>query len=269
MSLVTADDVGELLRRWRVRRRISQQELASRADVSTRHLSCVETGRSRPSLAMIERLADQLDVPLRHRNALLLAGGFAPRYGARGLDDEQVAPVLAGIRTLLDAHNPFPAMLFDDHWDVLDANDAAYVFLDLCDPSLLEPPVNAVRLSLHPDGLGGRVRNLEAWGTLLHQRVRHRAERTHDVRLKELLAEIETYVDVHPQPGPSADPVIAVEIEAEGFVARMYGVGAQLESATDVTLSELHLETFLPADTATREWLTAKAERRQVTVGPL
>ena len=233
MATVTADAVGEMLREWRVRRRISQQELA-----------------------------DQLDVPLRHRNSLLLAGGFAPRYGARGLDDQAMAPVLAGIRMLLDAHNPFPALLFDDHWDVLDANDAAYVFLELCAPALLEPPVNAVRLSLHPDGLGGRIQNLGEWGTLLHQRVRHRAERTHDEVLKRLLAEIETYVDVRGQPLSSVDPVIAIAVEVDGFVARMYGVGAQLESATDVTLSELHLETFLPADTATREWLADRASSR-------
>jgi transcriptional regulator with XRE-family HTH domain len=263
MGTVTADAVGEMLREWRVRRRISQQELADRAEVSTRHLSCVETGRSRPSLAMIERLADQLDVPLRHRNELLLAGGYAPRYGARGLDDAAMAPVLAGIRMLLDAHNPFPALLFDDHWDVLDANEAAYVFLSLCSPALLEPPVNAVRLSLHPDGLGGRIRNLTEWGTLLHQRVRHRAERTHDVVLRRLLAEIETYVGVRGVPLSSVDPVIAIEVEVDGFVARMYGVGAQLESATDVTLSELHLETFLPADAATREWLSEHASSQQ------
>lgn len=175
-AATTTEPVGALLRGWRERRRLSQLELAARAEVSTRHLSCVETGKAKPTAAMIARLAEHLDVPLRERNGLLLAGGYAPRYGARTLDDADLAPVLAGLRALLDAHNPFPAMLLDDGWDLVDANAAAYRLIgELCDPALLEPPVNVVRISLHPKGLGRFIRNKDRWAASVHSRVRHRA----------------------------------------------------------------------------------------------
>ncbi|MEI2732144.1 MAG: helix-turn-helix domain-containing protein [Dermatophilaceae bacterium] len=255
---MTVVPVGRQLRHWREQRRLSQLELASRAEVSPRHLSCVETGKAQPSAAMIDRLADQLDVPLRSRNGLLMAGGFAPRYGTRGLDDADLAPVLAGIRALIDAHQPYPALLLDDHWNIVDANAAANVFLDRCDPALLEPPVNAIRLSLHPAGLGARLRNRQQWGALLHHRVLHRAERTQDPVLWTLAEEISASIDLPRRPVITADPVLAIELEADGQVLRCYGMVAQLETATDVTLAELHLETFMPADAATQQWLAAR-----------
>ncbi|MEZ5094115.1 helix-turn-helix domain-containing protein [Nocardioides sp.] len=244
-------------RQWREDRRLSQLELASRAAVSTRHLSFVETGKARPTAAMIERLADQLDVPLRERNDLLLAGGFAPRYGVRGLDDDDLAPVLDGLRRVLDAYLPAPALLLDDRWDVVDANTAAFQLMADCDPALLEPPINAIRVSLHPGGLAPRIRNLPVWGANIHQRVRMRAERRRDPALWALAEEIAGYVDVRAQP-PATDPVLAVELETEdqGCV-RFFGLATQLETATDVTLAELHLEAFLPADAASQEWLIA------------
>lgn len=256
-SLVSQDPVtvGELLRTWRTRRRLSQLELADAAQVSTRHLSCVETGRSRPTPEMIVRLAEHLDVPLRDRNELLLAGGYAPRYRASRLDDAALGPVLDGLRRLLDAHRPSPALLLDDGWDIVDANDAAYLLLAGCAPEVLEPPVNAVRVSLHPRGLAPRIRNLGAWAAHLHHQVASRAERTHDVRLRALADEITAYVDVPALPDPGAEPVLALELEVEDGLLRFFSVAARLETATDATLDGLRLETFLPADEQTQRWL--------------
>lgn len=261
-AATTTEPVGALLRGWRERRRLSQLELAARAEVSTRHLSCVETGKAKPTAAMIDRLAEHLDVPLRERNGLLLAGGYAPRYGARTLDDADLAPVLAGLRALLDAHNPFPAMLLDDGWDLVDANAAAYRLIgELCDPALLEPPANVLRISLHPKGLGRFIRNKHRWAASVHSRVRHRAERTGDPRLAALADEIATYADPHAHLLGSPEPVLALELDVDGRLIRCYGVASQLETATDVTLAELHLETFVPADAATAAWLGARAQR--------
>lgn len=250
-----APTVGDLLRTWRTRRRLSQLDLAGAADVSTRHLSCVETGRSRPTPEMIVRLAEHLDVPLRDRNDLLLAGGYAPRYRASSLDDDAVAPVLDGLRRLLDAHRPSPALLLDEGWDVVDANDAAFRLLAGCDPELLEPPVNAIRASLHPGGLAPRIRNLGDWAAHLHHQVVSRAERTHDPRLRALADEVAAYVDLRGLPAPGREPVLALELEVDGGVLRFFSVAARLETATDATLEGLTLETFLPADEHTQRWL--------------
>ncbi|WP_235738864.1 helix-turn-helix domain-containing protein [Nocardioides alcanivorans] len=152
-STTSSTPVGGELRRWRELRAFSQLALATRADVSTRHLSFVENGRSRPTPQMILRLADVLEVPMAEQNKLLLAAGFAPRHPHRGLDDEHLSSVMAGLRSLLDAHAPYPALLLDDHWDIVDANEAVHTLLDSCSPTLLEPPVNVIRLALHPEGL--------------------------------------------------------------------------------------------------------------------
>ena len=197
---VVADgvDVGSLLRTWRERRRFSQLELSNRSQVSTRHLSRVETGKAHPTSEMVLHLADHLDVPLRERNRLLLAAGFAPLYQDHLLDDRSVAVVMDGLRHLLDAHLPYPALLLDPFWDVIDANAAVDRLLLGCDPALLEPPLNVVRLCLHPGGLAPRIRNLHHWAGHLHQQALHRAEHTHDPRHHELLAEIESYLDQPP-----------------------------------------------------------------------
>ena len=168
---VVADgvDVGPLLRTWRERRRFSQLELSNRSQVSTRHLSRVETGKAHPTSEMVLHLADHLDVPLRERNRLLLAAGFAPLYQDHLLDDGSVAVVMDGLRHLLDAHLPYPALLLDPFWDVIDANAAVDRLLLGCDPALLEPPLNVVRLCLHPGGLAPRIRNLHHWAGHLHQ----------------------------------------------------------------------------------------------------
>ncbi len=244
---------GALLRLWRERRRLSQLDLAGLAGVSTRHLSFVETGRSRPTAEMILRLADHLDVPLRERDRLLLAGGFAPRFGRQGVAAESLEVVMSGLRDLLDAHLPYPALLLDSGWDVVDANAAASQLLVGCDPSLLEPPMNALRLSLHPDGLAPRIRNLDAWADHLVRQVESRAQHTHDPRLHELVAELRSYLGPAVTPiRASTAPVLALELETALGVLRFFTVAAQLETPQDSLLEGLHLETFVPADDATR-----------------
>lgn len=246
-------DVGSLLRIWRERRRFSQQELSNRSGVSPRHVSRVETGRARPSPEMVLHLADQLDVPLRERNRLLLAAGYAPRYQDNRLDDPSVAVVMDGLRHLLDAHMPYPALLLDTYWDIVDANAAVTPLLTGCGPALLEPPVNVVRACLHPGGIAPRIHNLAQWATHLHHQVCHRAEQTHDPRHRELLAEIDSYQPQAPVRPTIGGPVLTLELTSDEGMLRFFSTSAQLDTATDGTLEGLHLETFLPADAATRE----------------
>lgn len=249
---VEVPPVGALLRTWRARRRFSQQELSNRSRVSTRHLSRVETGKAHPTPEMLLHLSDNLDVPLRDRNRLLLAAGYAPRYRDRPWDDTSVAVVMDGLRRLLDAHLPYPALLLDDHWDVVDANAAVDQLLAGCAPELLEPPINVVRACLHPDGLAHRIGNLAEWGGHLLRQVSHRAERTHDQRHRELAAEIAGYLSAPDAATPGTGPVITLEIEVDGHRLRFFSTSATLSTATDAALEGLHLETFLPADEATR-----------------
>lgn len=256
MTLVAdATDVGSLLRRWRERRRFSQQELSSRSRVSTRHLSRVETGRAHPTADMLLHLADHLDVPLRERNQLLLAAGYAPRYRDSRLDDQSVSVVMDGLRHLLDAHLPYPALLLDTYWDIVDANAAVDQLLAGCAAALLEPPVNVLRVCLHPGGIAPRIRNLDQWAAYLYQQLTRRAEHTHDPRHHELIAEMESYLH-HPPGMPTATgPVLTLELGTDDGTLRFFSTSAQLDTASDATLEGLHLETFLPADVATRQAL--------------
>ncbi|MEV8477491.1 helix-turn-helix transcriptional regulator [Streptomyces sp. NPDC051173] len=249
---VEVPPVGALLRTWRERRRFSQQELSNRSRVSTRHLSRVETGRAHPTPEMLMRLCDNLDVPLRDRNQLLLAAGYAPRYQDHQLDDASVAVVMDGLRRLLDAHLPYPALLLDDHWDIVDANAAVDQLLAGCAPELLEPPVNVIRVCLHPDGLASRIGNRMEWGSHLLQQVSHRADRTHDQRHYELAAEIAGHLGTSNAVTHLTGPVITLEIDVDGSPLRFFTTSATLSTATDAALEGLHLETFLPADDETR-----------------
>ncbi|MBP2708013.1 helix-turn-helix transcriptional regulator [Microbispora sp. RL4-1S] len=244
--------VGALLRTWRERRRFSQQELSNRSRVSTRHLSRVETGKAHPTPEMLMRLSDNLDVPLRDRNRLLLAAGYAPRYQDRKLDDTSIAVVMDGLRRLLDAHLPYPALLLDEHWDIVDANAAVDQLLAGCAPELLEPPINVVRVCLHPDGLAGRIGNRAEWGSHLLRQVNSRADRTHDRRHRELAAEIAGYLGTSDAAASHTGPVTTLEIDVDGAPLRFFSTSATLSTATDATLEGLHLETFLPADEETR-----------------
>ena len=185
--------VGELLRQWRQRRGLSQLALAGAADVSARHLSFVETGRARPSRALLLRLGEHLDVPLRDRNALLLAAGLAPAYPERGLADPPLAAVADAVARILAAYEPFPALVVDRHWELVDANAAVDRLTAGCAPALLEPPCNVLRLCLHPDGLAPRILTLGSWRAHLLARLRHQVAATGDPRLQELLEELRTY----------------------------------------------------------------------------
>lgn len=251
-TLVESPEVGPMLRSWRERRRFSQQELSNLSTVSTRHLSRVETGRAHPTPEMILHLADNLEVPLRERNRLLLAAGYAPRYSEQSLDDGSLAVVMDGLRGLLDAHLPYPAVLLDDHWDVVDANAAIGVLLAGCAPDLLEPPVNVVRLCLHPGGLAPRIENLDEWAGHLHHQALSRAARTHDPRHHELVAEIVRLYGGTPRLDSTLGPVLSLRLRTDDGVLRLFSTSAQLTTATDVALEGLRLETFLPADEATR-----------------
>ncbi|WP_406023442.1 helix-turn-helix transcriptional regulator [Nocardioides sp. NBC_00850] len=180
---------------------MSQLALATQAEVSTRHVSYVENGRSRPTPEMIVRLAEVMRVPMAEQNRLLLAGGFAPRYPHRATDHDALAPVMAGLRSLLDAHAPYPALLLDDHWDIVDANQPVDGLLDGCDPSLLEPPLNVIRLCLHPRGLAPRIRNLPVWRAhLLHQLGRRITHTGGDPALVGLRDEVTAYPPVTGRP---------------------------------------------------------------------
>jgi transcriptional regulator with XRE-family HTH domain len=211
MTTVTpAGQVGGLLRDWRQRRRLSQLDLAVQADVSTRHLSFVETGRSKPSRELVLHLAEHLEVPLRQRNALLLAAGYAPAYPGRPLDASELAPVRRALDRLLAGHHPFPAIVVDHRWDLVTANDAAFsVLAESIDPRLLTPPVNTLRLVLHPDGLAPRIANLDEYGAHILLRLDRQAAAAADPDLVALGEELRSYPGVtaaHTVPQDPARP---------------------------------------------------------------
>jgi transcriptional regulator with XRE-family HTH domain len=192
--------VGELLRQWREHRRRSQLDLALDAEISTRHLSFVETGRSAPSREMVLRLAEQLDVPLRERNSLLLAAGYAPVYSESGLDSEPMAAVRAAIRQLLTAHEPYPAVVVDRNWTLVDANASVALFTASVRPDLLAPPANTLRVSLHPEGMAPQIVNLGEWRAHLLSRLRRQIALTADAGLSALYDELRGYPCDQPEP---------------------------------------------------------------------
>jgi len=250
-----AGEVGALLREWRERRRLSQLELGNRAGVSTRHLSFVETGRSRPTAEMIERLAGHLDVPLRERNRLLLAGGYAPAHPEHDLDEPDLASVRDALGAVLAAHEPHPALLFNRWWELVDANAAVAGLLMDVDPALLEPPVNLLRLSLHPRGLAARITNLGQWRSHLLEQLHQRIDRTGDPRLVELAAELAGYPGGTPQPVPPTAVVLPLRLATAAGELSFFSIAAHVGTATDVTVEELTLEAFYPADRVTVERL--------------
>ena len=249
--------VGVMLREWRGLRRMSQLELSAQAGVSARHLSFVETGRARPTREMILRLAGELDVPLRSRNELLLAGGFAPAYAQGAIGGPDLAAVLASLRSVLAGHEPYPALLIDRHWILIDANDAAARLLDLAAAELREPPVNVLRLSLHPDGLATRIVNLAEWRTHVLHRLDQQAANTGDPVLRELHDELAALPGgaAPTRPGELAVP-LRIRL-GDGPELSFVSVTAVLGAPLDVTLSELAIESFLPADPATAAVLQA------------
>ena len=238
--------VGELLRGWRERRRLSQLELSIQAQISTRHLSFVETGRSRPTPAMILKLTDHLQVPLRERNQLLLAGGYAPAYPQHGFDAPELAGIARALRSVLAGH-PYPALVMDRWWDMIDANDATLALTAGCAAFLLEPPVNVLRLSLHPDGLAPRIANLDQWRGHLLTQLRQRIERTDDGRLLALEQELLGYPGGQVEGAPAMGVVLPLRLRTEAGELSFFSIAATVETAADVTVDELVLETFYPA----------------------
>ncbi|MFJ7771956.1 helix-turn-helix domain-containing protein [Streptomyces sp. NPDC097107] len=256
----TAQGVGPLLRAWRERRRVSQLELALRADSSARHVSFIETGRSRPSEEMVLRLAEHLDVPVRERNALLLAAGYAPHYPETPLDDPALDALREGMERLIRGYEPYPALVVDATYQVLAANRGILMLLDGVPEHLLEPPLNAMRLTLHPEGLAPRIRNLREWrGHLLEQMERqialHRSE-----PLRALHEEVAAYPvpDVAPGEEPT-EPVpyfaLPMQIVHEGRTLSFISSVSTFNTPMDVTVAELAIETLLPADPATVKYL--------------
>lgn len=258
---LSASPVGPLLRSWRQRRRLSQLDLALAANISTRHLSFLETGRAHPSREMLLHLAEQLEVPLRERNRLLQAAGFASVYPERPLQDPALTAARAAVELVLKGHEPYPALALDRHWTLLAANAAVAPLLAGVDPGLLQPPINVLRLSLHPAGLAPRIANLPEWRAHLLARLRHQIAATADPALETLLRELTAY--------PAGGPVPTVE-SGGGFVVPLRLILPQgrfsfLSTTTvfgtplDVTLAELALEAFYPADRETAALLSAPA----------
>jgi transcriptional regulator with XRE-family HTH domain len=252
--------VGDLLREWRQRRQLSQLDLALAAEVSARHLSFVETGRSKPTSEMILRLTEHLEVPLRDRNTLLLAGGYAPAYPEHRLDGPELAAVRAALRHVLAGHDPYPAVVVNRWWELVDGNTAVAVLTEGAAPELLSPPVNVLRLSLHPDGMAPRIVNLAEWRGHLLTRLERQVAATGDTRLAELLAELRGYPGgEHGQPAPT-EVVVPLRYRHGDRELALFSMTAVVGTPMDVTIEELAIESFYPADQATAEELWARRE---------
>jgi len=256
-----APSAGALLREWRQRRNLSQLELATRSAVSVRHLSFIETGRARPSREMVLYLAERLDVPLRERNHLLLAAGFAPVFGERSLEESEMAAVREALERFLSAHEPYPAVVVDRRWNIVAANrGVAYVTRGVA-PELLALPANALRIALHPDGMAPRISNLAEWSRYLLARLRRAIEATRDPGLESLYQELVAYPGVTPDdrasPADPNDVLLMHELQLDDRRLTLFSTLTTFGTARDLTLAELTIEAFYPADPQTTEALTA------------
>jgi transcriptional regulator with XRE-family HTH domain len=248
------------LREWRQRRRLSQLALAMDAEISTKHLSFLETGRAQPSRDMVLNLAERLEVPLRERNVLLVAAGYAPIFPERALDDPALQAARKAVDLVLAGHEPYPALAVDRHWTLIAANRAVAPLLAGADPSLLAPPVNVLRLSLHPQGLAPRIANLREWRAHLLERLRAQVELSADIVLDKLMKELAEY----PVPPATTKPpakedyagvVVPLQMITDNGVLSFFSTTTVFGTPVDITLSELALESFFPADAATAEAL--------------
>jgi transcriptional regulator with XRE-family HTH domain len=264
--------VGEQLREWRQKRRMSQLSLAIQAEISTRHLSFVETGRSAPSREMILRLATHLDVPLRDRNGLLLAAGFAPAYAETALAAPEMSSVRRAIRQVLRGHDPFPALVVDRDWNLVDANQSLSLFTRGAAPELLVPPVNALRLALHPEGLAARIVNLAEWRAHLLNRLYRRITLAGDAGLGALYDELSGYPCAQRAPAIEVNSghgiVIPLRLREEDQELALFCTVAVFGSPLDITVAELAIESFFPADAWTSEFLLARHRRAQAHAAP-
>jgi transcriptional regulator with XRE-family HTH domain len=255
--------IGAQLRGWRERRRLSQMDLALRAEVSTRHLSFIETGRSQPSRAMILRLAEQMALPAYERNHLLLSGGYAPVYSESALNSPDTTAARGAISQLLVSHEPYPAMVVDRSWNLVDGNSSVELLTAGTAPWLLKAPANAVRIGLHPDGMAPRIVNLGEWHRYMLSRVRKQAELTDDPELRELYREIRGYrCDEHvadseiPGPGSIVTPL---RIRYQDRELAFFSIIATFGTPLDIPVAELAIESFLPANQETRLFLHSRA----------
>ncbi|MFY1660590.1 helix-turn-helix domain-containing protein [Micromonospora sp. WMMD1274] len=254
---MTVHTVGELLRQWRQRRGLSQLDLAIAADVSARHVSLVETGKSKPSSDMILRLADQLHVPLRDRNRLLLAGGFAPRYAESPLDHNALSAVHDAVRRVLRAHEPYPAVVFDRRWNIVTTNRAVDPFFAQVAPDLLRPPVNLVRLGLDPRGLARMVVNLADVRAVFRARISRQLATAPDPELTALYEEL-----LAPEPQDTSsqrvepDVVIPMILRVGGRELRLFSTITTFGTPMDITIDEIAIESYYPADAESAAYFT-------------
>jgi transcriptional regulator with XRE-family HTH domain len=267
-ALATAQTrpVGDILRDWRQRRRLSQLELALEAGVSSRHISFMETGRAQPSRDMLLRLAKRLDIPLRERNTLLVAGGYAPVYAERPLDDPALAEAMRAVNLVLMGHEPYPAVAIDRHWHLVAANRTIAPLLAGVAPPLLTPPVNVLRVALHPEGLAPRTVNFAQWRGHLIDRLRAQVENSADPTLADLLAELVALPAPggEPSPEPTRSPtpavVIPVRLRTDHGILSFFSTTTVFGTPVEVTIAELAIESFFPANQATVEALRRIAE---------
>jgi transcriptional regulator with XRE-family HTH domain len=260
--------IGPLLRRWRESRRLSQLQLSLQANISARHLSFVETGRSAPSREMILHLAEELEVPLRERNTLLLAGGFAPTFSETPFDSPRLSAVRAAVRQVLAGHEPYPALVVDRHWNLIEGNAAVTLLTDGVAPELLERPANVLRVGLHPDGLVRRIANLGEWRAHLLHRLRRQVDSTADPYLASLYEELRTYPgDAQEAPRTTDEGEIGVPLRLRhaGGELAFFSVVSVFGTPLDITVAELAIESFFPADRATAAALHALESQRQAS----
>jgi transcriptional regulator with XRE-family HTH domain len=246
--------IGEHLREWRQRRHLSQLDLAVDAEISARHLSFVETGRSTPSREMVLKLAERLNVPLRERNVLLVSAGFAPAFPQRSLDDPALRSAREAINLVLKAHEPNPALAYDRHWNLVSANRMVAPLLEGVPERLLGQPFNILRLAFHPEGLAPRTVNLAEWCAHLLERLHRQCEATADPELLKLYQDLRSFpIPARSGPIPPDSVAIPFKLRHHGEVLSFFSTTMVFGTPVDITLSELALETFFPADELTAD----------------
>lgn len=267
-AAMTGSRIGELLREWRTRRHRSQLDLSLEVGVSARHLSFVETGRSRPSAELVLALAEHLDVPLRERNTMLLAAGFAPQYGQTSLDDPAMERIRSLLQRMLDAQDPYPGVVIDRQWNVLLSNASAGALVAGVPAHVLEPRLNVFRACLHPDGLAARTLNFPEWGAYLLRQIRRTCQLTQDDALEEIEAEVLAYpnvaaLEIPAHVGSADDPPLFVPLELDAGGARLslFTTLTTFGTPRDITLEELCVELFFPADQVTDALLHGTFDR--------
>lgn len=260
--------VGEMLRRWRMQRRLSQLDLANVAEISTRHLSFLETGRSQPSREMVLKLTDRLKVPLRERNGLLLAAGYAPMYRERPLSDPALTAARRALDLVLKGHEPYPAIAVDRHWNLVAMNRAAPMLLAGAAERLLQPPINILRAALHPEGISTRIVNLAQTRHHLLGRLQTQIEASNDVSLVELMAELSAFPGTDGHEAVAADHpgvMVPIQLRAGEHVLSFFSTLTVFGSPLEITISELAVEAFLPADDETADYLREAFRRTDDT----